>query len=322
MAVNAKDLHGVMAMMPCFATPNANDINAKNTIAVDNLTKGVDKMIKDGVNFIVTTGTFGEFHTLYMDEYQTLARATVEAAKKRVPIFIGCIDTNARNYVERLKIIQDSGADGALLGAPCYIPGTVDNTVDFFGQLADMFPKLSFMIYHNPEFHRVRLPVEAFKKITQHKNFVGMKDSHRSTAEFQELIDIVKGKISIFPHERMYHPFHGMGASGCWSISAWMGPEPIFALRDAVESGDLALATRINIELGESYGPPVPLIWRETGSKLTIKECGYVDPGPLRPPFYNWDEKLLKIVKDRAVAWNKLRVKYAYAVKGSKAAAE
>jgi dihydrodipicolinate synthase/N-acetylneuraminate lyase len=88
--ISASELKGVLGMMPAFATPDAVDIRATQTIAVDNLKDGVDKIIKDGVNNIATTGTYGECYNLLFDEFKTLAVATVEAVKKRVPLFIGC----------------------------------------------------------------------------------------------------------------------------------------------------------------------------------------------------------------------------------------
>ena len=85
--ISANELNGVLGMMPAFATPDAIDIRATQTIAVDNLKEGVDKIIKDGVNNIATTGTYGECYNLLFDEFKTLGVATVEAVKKRVPLF-------------------------------------------------------------------------------------------------------------------------------------------------------------------------------------------------------------------------------------------
>ena len=77
--ISANELNGILGMMPAFATPDATDIHATQTIAVDNLKEGVDKIIKDGVNNIATTGTYGECYNLLFDEFKTLSVATVEA---------------------------------------------------------------------------------------------------------------------------------------------------------------------------------------------------------------------------------------------------
>jgi dihydrodipicolinate synthase/N-acetylneuraminate lyase len=110
--VTAKDVQGVMAMMPSFSTQDAASLNSKNTIEVDNLKAGVDRMINDGVDVITTTGSFGECYNLDWDEYKTLAVATVDAVKKRVPLFIGSTSPNAREVVERLKFVKTSAPTG------------------------------------------------------------------------------------------------------------------------------------------------------------------------------------------------------------------
>src|SRR2546422_6738273 len=83
--LTAKDVQGVMAMMPSFSTKDAGDLTSKNSIDVDNLKTGVDRMINDGIDVITTTGSFGECYNLHWDEYKTLAVAAVDAVKKRVP---------------------------------------------------------------------------------------------------------------------------------------------------------------------------------------------------------------------------------------------
>src|SRR5215212_709085 len=110
--LTAQELRGVMGMMPAFTTPDGGDVNATNTIDVDNLKAGVDKMINDGIDVITTTGSFGECYNLTWDEYKTSAAAAVEAVKKRVPLFVGATSPNVREVVERLKFVQDIGADG------------------------------------------------------------------------------------------------------------------------------------------------------------------------------------------------------------------
>jgi len=133
--VTAKDVQGVMAMMPSFSTEDAGDLSSKNTVDVDNLKIGVDRMINDGIDVITTTGSFGECYNLDWDEYKTLAVAAVDAVKKRVPLFIGATSPNAREVVDRLKFVQDIGGDGTLNGLqplaerlPVVLaPKTIDN---------------------------------------------------------------------------------------------------------------------------------------------------------------------------------------------------
>ncbi len=235
--LSASDLGGLMAMMPAFATDDAADIHAAATIDVGRLHHGLDRMISDGADVIATTGSFGECHTLMPDEFRTLAHETAAAVKKRVPLFIGVTSVNSREVVQKIKLVDGSGADGILLGVPYYFPSSVENAVRLYGDIGEMFPKLNIMIYHNPALHHVTLPVEAFTQIAKNPAVVAMKDSHRTPQEFVELQKIIAGRMSVFVHQGQYATFAEFGAAGFWSIDAWMGPWPQLALRDAVRRG-------------------------------------------------------------------------------------
>src|SRR6185369_16268670 len=161
----ASDLKGILGMMPAFATSDATNIRATQTIAVDNLKEGVDKIINDGVNNIATTGTYGECYNLLFDEFKTLAVATVEAVKKRVPLFIGCTSSNPREVVQKMNFVKDLGADGVLLGVPYYETLPVQEAIKLYHDIADLYPPLISQIAHNPDNHGRALPVSAFTDV-------------------------------------------------------------------------------------------------------------------------------------------------------------
>ncbi len=317
--LGAKDIGGLMAMMPAFATDNAADINATSTVDVGRLHHGLDRMIRDGADVIATTGSFGEFHTLLPDEFRTMAHEAAAVVKKRVPLFVGCVALNSREVVQRIRSIENCGADGILLGVPFYFPSTVANAVRFFRDIGELFPKLNIMIYHNPALHHVTLPVEAFHEITKNKAVIGMKDSHRDAPNFLKLQKVIAGKISTFVLQTQYFDYAEMGASGFWSIDAWMGPWPQLALRDAVKRGDRAAASEITLDIMPPAAP-LDLSWRETAMKLGIGMAGYVNPGPLRPPFVEIPPAVLEKQKQRVENWKKLCAKYG--APGAAAAAE
>ncbi len=112
MMISANELSGVLAMMPAFATPDAIEISATETIAVDNLKEGVDKIIRDGINNIATTGTYGECYNLLWEEFRTLALATVDAVNKRVPLFIGCTSPKPQGSRSENDFCKGSGSGG------------------------------------------------------------------------------------------------------------------------------------------------------------------------------------------------------------------
>ena len=308
--VTAKDVQGVMAMMPSFSTEDAGDLSSKNTVDVDNLKIGVDRMINDGIDVITTTGSFGECYNLDWDEYKTLAVAAVDAVKKRVPLFIGATSPNAREVVDRLKFVQDIGGDGTLLGVPYYDAQSPEYMADFYTQIAAMFPKLAFLIYHNPVNHKVKIPVSVFPRLVKYPNIVGMKDSHRDTREFVRLIEIIRGKISVMTNQAQMFPYHKMGAAGCWSIDACMGPWPVLHLRNLVRAGNDQEALHVVSEIMGAAGGERPGGNEGATAKLPIEFAGYVKPGPARTPIVKFSETAIERAKKKAEGWKKLCDKY------------
>ena len=306
--ITANELGGVLGMMPAFATPDAIDVRATQTIAVDNLKEAVDRIVNDGINNIATTGTYGECYNLLFEEFKTLAVATVDAVKKRVPLFIGCTSPNPREVVQKMNLVKDLAADGVLLGVPYYETLHVQDAVKFYHDIADMFPSLSILIYHNPENHKFTIPVSAFKELTKKTNIVGMKDSHRTTQAFMNLQKIVKGKISVFVNQTQLYPYFKMGAAGCWSTEVWMGPWPVLYLMEMLKRGDEQKAIEIIDDLiGDgSGGRPVP----GAGNKRPAEYADYCKVGPTRVPFVTFPEVELAKAKRRAEHWMRLNAKY------------
>jgi hydratase-aldolase len=311
--ISSGDLKGVMAMMPAFTTPDGSAPSARDTVNAAELERAVDQIIRDGVDIITTTGSFGECHTLLWSEKKKIAETTIAAAKKRVPVFIGCTSLNTRETLEQVQFAQQAGADGVLCGVPFYYPSTVDNAVQFYLDLADAFPKLGIAIYHNPPLHRVTLPVSAFHTLVTRPNIVAMKDSHRQPIAFMELMKITRGKLSVFCNQSQCYPYMQLGAAGCWSISAWMGPWPLLRLRDACYAGDWETAKEICLDMSAAYKAPGrtgDLFWRENAHKLAMNEAGYCTPGPLRPPFRVIPPEIFDHARQTAAGWKKLCEKY------------
>jgi dihydrodipicolinate synthase/N-acetylneuraminate lyase len=169
-----------------------------------------------------------------------------------------------------------------------------------------MFPSLGIMIYHNPPLHNITLKLPIMEQILKIPNVVAMKDSHRNPIEFMRLMEMTRGKMSVFVNQLQYRVYGLLGASGMWSIDAWMGPWPQFALRDAMKRGDLEEATALTLAMAGTSQGEVSMTWRESGAKVAIRYAGYVDPGPTRPPFADVPAEVDAAMRRRAERWQEL----------------
>lgn len=223
---------------------------------------------------------------------------------------IGATSANPREVVQRMEFLREIGADGTLLGVPFYDEQSQAYVAEFYTQIADMFPELGIMIYHNPPNHKVHIAVNTFKKIVQSPNIIGMKDSHHETRQFIQLQKIVKDKISIFTNQAQYFPFARLGAAGCWSIDAWLGPWPVLHLRNLMERGeDEAAVALIGEMMGEGSGGRPDPNDGNTGF-LAHELAGYINPGPTRTPILKQTDALRERTQKRVDHWKALCDKY------------
>jgi 4-hydroxy-tetrahydrodipicolinate synthase len=89
-------------------------------IAYDDLAKLVSFQIKGGINGIVPVGTTGESPTLSHEEHMEVIRATVAAARGRVPVIAGTGSNSTQEAAELTRLAHAAGADAMLVVAPYY----------------------------------------------------------------------------------------------------------------------------------------------------------------------------------------------------------
>jgi dihydrodipicolinate synthase/N-acetylneuraminate lyase len=276
--------HGISGMKPAYSTPDAGSLTATDTVDTDSLRDALDRVINDGVGLIATTGTFGQTWNLFYEEFQTLVKASIEAVNNRVPLMLGVTSANPRDVVRRMRFVRDAGGQGVLLGLPHYEPLPIADIATFYREVAEMFPELSIMIYHNPVNHHVHIPVHVFPDLVKIPTVVAMKDSHRTPLEFQKLHSVIHGKIAHFVNQTQLYPYYEMGASGCWSHHIWAGIWPVLRLMQAVEEGDVETAKKVTADLAPGLGGGGEEDPRARRGHLFYEYAGYVNIGPPRAP--------------------------------------
>jgi len=278
------ELGGVCAMSPAFATADAGSMSALRTFDADACRDGLDRAIKDGIHMIATTGTFGQVWNLLFEEWQDAIVASIQAVNKRVPLMLGVTSANPREITKRMQFIREQGGEGVLLGLPYYDPLPVRDIPTMYREVAELFPDISIMIYHNPPNHRVHFPVAIFQELVKIPQIVCMKDSHRGTMEFIRLNNIIKGHIAHICNTMQIFPYLEMGAVGCWNHNLWSGPWPVLAAYYAAKDGDNKKARAILEDMAGASGGERDDAGRY-GAHTVHEYSGYIKIGPPRPPF-------------------------------------
>lgn len=314
-ALGPSDMKGLWAFVPACSTPDAANVDAVDTVDTDALSRLVDRLVRDGVDGIVTSGSAGESHTLTADEYRTLISTVVETVNGRVPVFIGASTLNTRESIARARIIADLGADGIMSGPPMYLPQTLENAVQYYKDLADAVPELAVMIYQNPHAFRITLPPSVFGELAQVKNIVALKQTSMDIFNVIGAIKAVKDKMAVLVLDQLMHPAMMFGAAGAWSIDVCMGPWPSLALRDACQRGDWEKAAVIADQI---QGPMRTLgltmdefqAMQSAWWKVAVDVAGYGRAGAARPPFVHIPDNVVESARRYGRWWAGIAERY------------
>lgn len=294
--ITVDDISGLMAIVPTPAKKNATDPTATSTVDLDEAARAVEALVSDGVDAIMTNGTFGEGATLTWDEHHDFARTVIDVVAGRVPVYIGATTLNTRDTIARSKTFADLGANGLLLGRPMWSPLDDDSTVDYFRAVADAVPSLAIVAYDNPIAFRGKLSPKVYAGLAKIPQVVAAKYPNLAGSFLADLA-AADGKLKLLPVEREWYyawAWEPEQITACWSGSASCGPHTALALSERIQQGDAVGARQISMEMREASSTFFPQGSFELFSqynvqleKIRINEAGYMNAGPSRPPYVN-----------------------------------
>jgi 1-pyrroline-4-hydroxy-2-carboxylate deaminase len=150
--------------------------------------KGLDALVKDGVDGLILLGTCGENNSLEPDEKRAVLRAANEVVAGRVPIVGGVSELTTARAVAFARDAQTIGVDGLMvLPAMVYVP-TADELYTHFKTVAAA-TSLPIMLYNNPPAYRVSIGFDVLEKLAAITNIVALKESAPDPRRFTDLIN-------------------------------------------------------------------------------------------------------------------------------------
>jgi 4-(2-carboxyphenyl)-2-oxobut-3-enoate aldolase len=321
--VLVEDLTGVLAIMPTPATANASDPAVRDTVDHAEAARAVEQLIADGVDALLSAGTFGECASLTHDELNAFATTIVKAAARRVPVFVGATTLNTRDTIERARELADIGVDGLLLGRPMWSYLDEVDIVRYYREVAAAVPELAIIVYDNPEAFKGKIPTAAYRAFADLPQIIGVKYPSLVGANYSEDLAAAGGKVRILPIDRDWyqawtmHPDH---AVACWSGSASCGPLAHVELAKAIREGNDERAKAVNTEIQAAAKPFLPQgsfalfsNYNVQLEKIRINEAGYIAAGPCRPPYINCPEEYAAGARESARLFAELNARYAAA---------
>ena len=225
------DFHGVF---PYLVSP----VDPDGQVRTEVLSRVCDDLILSGVHGLTPLGSTGEF--AYLNNVQRIAvvQATIEAARRRVPVVAGVASTSTLDAVAQARAYQKMGADGILAILEAYFPLGDAQIESYFRAIADAVD-IPVVIYTNPQFQRSDLTLDVIARLAAHPRIQYIKDASTNTGRLLSIMSRCGDAIKVFSASA-HIPAAVMLIGGV----GWMAGPACLIPRQSVELYNLCKAAR------------------------------------------------------------------------------
>ena len=224
----------LQGIVPPLITP----LLDSDTLDIEGLEKLIEHVIKGGVHGIFILGTTGEGPSLSFRLQTELIRESSRILNKRVPLLVGISHTSIVESIRLSQVAYEAGADAVVSAPPYYFTLSQSELVQFYQNLVHSL-ELPLYLYNMPNMTKVSFAPSTIRRIADHPNVIGFKDSSGNGTYFQSVLHAMSDRddFSFFvgPEEMMAEAVV-MGADGGVNGGANIFPKLYVDLyHDAVE---------------------------------------------------------------------------------------
>ncbi|NEA16685.1 4-hydroxy-tetrahydrodipicolinate synthase [Streptomyces halstedii] len=235
------------------------------------------RLVADGCDGLVLSGTTGESPTTTDAEKTALLRAVREAVGEGVPLVAGVGSADTRHTVRLAQDAEAAGADGLLVVTPYYSRPPQAAVEAHVLRVAEA-TGVPLMLYDIPGRTGTRIEPDTLLRLAEHPRVVAVKDC--SYDLFAATKVMARTRLAYYSGcEELNLPLYALGGAGYVSTVANVAPRAMRAALDAFDAGDTMEAARLN-------GLTNPLVEAVMGAGLpgTVTVKALLDIGPVREP--------------------------------------
>jgi len=275
-----KKYHGVVVPM---VTP----VKENGTLDTQAVERIIAFFAQAGVSPLLM-GTTGEGNSVSQKDGQLFVETAVKAAQGRITIYAGLTGNCFAEQLAQAEAYTHAGADVIVATLPTYYALTEEQMENYYRTLASSI-KGPLMLYNILATTHMSIPVEVIRRLADHPNIVGLKDSERDLERMAQCIEIAKGREDFcFFCGWAAQSAHSLelGGDGIVPSTGNFVPEMFQQLYEAAVKGDMATANRLQDETNEIakiYQKDRTLGQSLTALKVMMQTKGLCEPWMLMP---------------------------------------
>ncbi|MCX7721019.1 MAG: 4-hydroxy-tetrahydrodipicolinate synthase [Dictyoglomus thermophilum] len=261
----------------------------------------VEKLIADGSDSILVSGTTGEAPTLSKEEKLALFERVKKIAGNRAKVIAGTTNYCTKESIELTKEAEKTGVDGILATAPYYNKPPQDGLYLHFAKIASE-TSLPIIVYNIPSRTAVNVLPETLKRLAQDcPNIVGVKEASGDINQIAMIRRLLPRPFLLYSgDDSMTLPLLSVGGDGVISVASHIVGKEIKEMINSYFNGNVEKAAELHLKLLPIFKGlflttnPIPL-------KEALNLLGY-KVGKCRLPLSPIDSKnraeLIKILKE------------------------
>jgi 4-hydroxy-tetrahydrodipicolinate synthase len=255
-----------------------------------------NKLVDDGCDGLVVTGTTGETSTLTDAENLGMFRAVRDAVGGRAAIVAGTGTNDTAHSVHLSQQAAALGVDGLLIVTPYYNKPSQAGIQAHFETVASS-TDVPVMLYDIPGRSSIPIEPETMIRLAQHTNIIAVKDAK---ADFTAATRVMAETDLLFysGDDGLTLPWMALGAVGLVGVTTHVATRRFRELIDAVNANELGTARKIHLELEPVVRASMTRVQGAVAAKQILKWQGVLPNSIVRLPLVEPDEAEIKTIRE------------------------
>lgn len=208
----------------------------------------VEFHIENQTDAIIVAGTTGEASTLPDTDHINLVSKIVEYAKGRIPVIGGSGSNDTKHGIFLSQELEKVGVDGLLVVTPYYNKSNNSGYIKHYEAIANSV-NIPIILYNVPGRTGVKLPLEVIKKLSEHKNIVGIKEASGDITYVGDIARICGLEFGIYSgNDDIIVPVMSLGGIGVISVLANTHPKETHEICQAYLDGNVTKARDLQLK--------------------------------------------------------------------------
>lgn len=211
------------------------------SLDIDSAVYLANKLVDDGADLILLSGTTGESPTTHQPEKDELVREVVKSLRGRhAKVMAGAGSNDTAHAIRIAQGAEKSGADSLLVLAPYYNRPSQEGVYQHILEVTQAVD-LPVMLYDIPGRTGVKLDMDTLARLAEHPRIMGVKDATGDVAT--GFIKMDKTGLEYYSgDDSLNFAWLAHGASGVVSVVGHVIASSLRALVREVDAGDLPSA--------------------------------------------------------------------------------